>query len=132
MFFLVRSALWLGLVFTAMEWPGDGAPRSDLGPVSKPVAETLAIRSAEAVARGAEKICFASIRECIEFTARLDQLAGDEIRRAHKEPPHTGSIRQTAPATDTLSPADRQPAWQGSRSGKSAGQHRERQGSAEH
>ena len=73
MFFLLRSALWLGLVFSAMDWPRDGGIASDIQAISAPaVAQGRA-----AMAEKIRKTCLESMADCIEGAARLNRLATD-------------------------------------------------------
>ena len=78
MWFLIRSAFWLSIVFALLPWPED----SGLGS-SPPAAIWSRTRDAIGAALGkaraaSEKICTDSPLACLKAAARLDQFATDK------------------------------------------------------
>jgi hypothetical protein len=97
MFFLIRSAICIGLVVAALpddghapRWPGASAP-----PVT-----TVALTSAEKLCRAAPGRCLALLREGLKAGSSEAYLA-------------LASRTALAPSRDSLSNADRRPAWNG-------------------
>jgi hypothetical protein len=73
MFFLLRSVFWLGLVFSAMDWPQNGGFASDVHQMAAPAAA----RSRDAIAEKIQRTCLDSMTDCIEGAARINKLATD-------------------------------------------------------
>jgi hypothetical protein len=94
MFFLLRSAFWLGLTFSAMEWPSDG--------LSPSAASELAAQAAA----HATRLCAENARECVE-AARAARAIGAKAPAAKSTPAARAS------AADTLDRADRAAPWKG-------------------
>lgn len=95
MFFLLRSVLWLGIVFWAMPWNGEGSP----GQHPLEAARELA----QSTARGASGVCSASPAECIAAARKLhalfEQVASEDAGA------------QGGQAGGALSALDRMPGW---------------------
>jgi hypothetical protein len=77
MWFLIRSAFWLSIVFALLPWPEDAGLGS-----SPPAAIWSRTRDAIGAALGkaraaSEKICTDSPLACLKAAARLDRLATD-------------------------------------------------------
>ena len=106
MFFVVRSAFWLGLVYSAIDWPGDGRLTDDLKEAARPVA-TQAMSAATAKI---EKTCVSNLIACVDGAARLNRLAGDAADMAK---PHSSPGRSHSTSVDTLTPGDLAPHWRG-------------------
>lgn len=94
MFFLLRTAFWLGLTFSAMEWPG-----------AAPVPPTVDGIAAQATLQAA-KLCAGTPRACLE-AAR----AFSGAKAASETPAAPG--KPAKKKADTLDSADRAPAWRG-------------------
>jgi hypothetical protein len=94
MFFLLRSACCIGLVMAALPAPG-GRPTS-------PLASAAAPALAEA-----EKLCRAAPDRCIDLFRSTVRSSSAELFRTLAVRPHE------APSRDTLTVADRLPAWLG-------------------
>ena len=102
MFFVARCAFWLGLVYSSMEWPGDGRLPNDLKDAAKPVA-ARAVDSSVATIR---KTCVANLATCVEGAARINRLVGDAADAlASKQVPK--------PSAHTLTAQDVAPVWRG-------------------
>jgi hypothetical protein len=99
--FLIRSAFWLGLTFHAMSW-GD-ARLTDFVPSS---AQSLA---AGLAARGAEGEAASAIVHGV-LRGALQPRAAEETRPT---PRSEASAKFRRASVDTLSAADRRPAWRG-------------------
>ena len=85
--FLLRTAFWLGLTFSAMDWPA-GAP---------------AVPTAGAVAAQAGKICVEAPQVCLKAATAIGSAnAGVE-----------SATRPLKRRSDTLEGADRAPVWRG-------------------
>ena len=90
MLFLVRLAFWLGLAFSAMEWPS--------GALSPDNAGDLAAQ--------ATRLCAAQPRACMEAA----RVATRIVASAEPSPPARAVPRKKI---DTLAPGDRVAAWKG-------------------
>jgi hypothetical protein len=79
MWFLIRSAFWLSIVFALLPWPDDSGFGSS--PPAAIWSRTRdAIGAALVKARVAkEKICTDSPLACLKAAVRLDQLAADRL-----------------------------------------------------
>ena len=106
MFFVVRSAFWLGLVYSAIDWPGDGRLTDDLKEAAKPVAT----QAMSAATTKIEKTCVSNLPACIDGAARLNRLASDAADVAK---PHPVPGRPRSTSVDTLTPGDLAPHWRG-------------------
>ena len=93
MFFLVRSAICIGLVVAAL-------PGSDRGGLAHRTVAGLRTPSARIAAMAAEQMCAAQPARCL---AVLEGPAGGEPVR----------LRAVPASRDTLTRADRRPAWSG-------------------
>jgi len=96
MWFLIRSAFWLSIVFALLPWPDDSGFGS-----SPPAAIWSRTRDAIGAALGkaraaGEKICTDSPLACLKAAARLDQFAAD--RRAEDAAPGGASAARLSPA----------------------------------
>ena len=98
MFFLLRCAFWLGLVFSALPWDGD-AVTSDL---AAGAAGAAASAQAAATAK-VQSLCLKDPVACARHAAEIGKALG------------------VAPSSSTLLPGDLGPAWRGG--GRSAGRH---------
>jgi hypothetical protein len=104
MFFLVRCVFFLGLVFSWIDWSGEGNLAADIRTAATPLAESAVAAASAKV----EKTCLAAIRDCVEGAARINRLASDVADAAASRP---GASRK--PSSDTLTVSDRGPRWQG-------------------
>lgn len=119
MWFLIRSAFWLSIVFALLPWPED----SGLGS-SPPAAIWSRTRDAIGAALGkaraaSEKICTDSPLACLETAARLDQFAtgrtpdGDAAAMSAARPSAAapgGEIKPLRPVQRTSVAAEATPA----------------------
>ena len=96
MFFLLRAAFWLGLVFVALPWDG-AALRSDL-------ADT-ADAASKAAAHQAQAWCLKDPLACAESASAAARLIASPTPDAAREP-------QTR-SQNTLMPIDLAPQWRG-------------------
>ena len=105
MFFLIRCAFWLGLVFSAMEWPAD-TPKLPTATqaVAQVAALPLAAQAASQVVTGARKVCVRNPHACLEAA----DLASDLVRNEGKP-----AVKAAGRGNDTLAAADKAPAWRG-------------------
>ncbi len=89
MFFLLRCVFWLGLTFSAMDWPSD--------PLSSAAARDIAARAAAEATR----LCLENPRDCARAARSADALArtGETTRKTARSVP--------AKPADTLNAADR-------------------------
>jgi hypothetical protein len=104
--FLLRSAFWLGLVFHAMSW-GDARLTDVVPSPAQTLAAGLAAQSGDGGAAGA--IARAVLRGALEPRAAETKTAA----RAEPSPKTEPSAKTKRPSVDTLSVADRAPAWRG-------------------
>ncbi len=110
MFFLVRSAFWLGLVYSSIDWPGEGRLADDIRDAARPAAA----QALEASTRKIEKTCVANPAACIEGVARINKLAGDAVDAAKSHPAPPRGLQSLKAPVDTLAPGDLAPSWRGS------------------
>ena len=99
--FLIRSCFWLGLTFHAMSW-GDARLADFVPTPAEAVAVGLAAQNADGGA--ASSIARAVLR------GALDTQTANETRTGARSEPAPKFRRASA---DSLSPADRLPAWRG-------------------
>jgi len=104
MFFLLRSAFWLSIVFSAMPWNGEGSPAGN--PRLLDAARGAAISTAKA----AGEYCSATPAECLLAAQKLHALFERVAAEGEAE---LASLKQIPPAP-ALSPQDKAPAWRGS------------------
>lgn len=83
MFFLVKCAFWLGIVFYLMPWPAQEGPAV----LARRGAADLAERAQQAVAERAAGACAADPQACLDFAR---QAAG-----ARRAAPHQAALRAT-------------------------------------
>jgi len=77
MFFLIRVAFWLTIVFSAMAWPQD--QRSDLSaPGLWPKALGMVGKVAEEVGAWGKKACVKTPLACLEAANNMRQIAADD------------------------------------------------------
>lgn len=104
MFFLLRCAFWLGLVFSAMQWPGD-APKL-------PNANEASAQVAAHVATGVRKVCTRNPAACLEAAS----VASDFLKSQDKpgdKPADKPAAKPAGRGVDTLAAVDRSPVWRG-------------------
>ena len=101
--FLIRSCFWLGLTFHAMSW-GDARLVDFVPTPAEAVAVGLAAQSGDGAA--ATTIARAVLRGALDA-----QAASDAGTAPHSEP--APKFRRAS--VDSLSTADRLPAWRGAR-----------------
>lgn len=91
MFFLLRSAFWLGLVFVILPAPGD--PRGETGGRLMREARDAAAESAGRVAVDAGRLCLQRTQACLEAAALLSgQASADTLTAAdHAAPSRTST-----------------------------------------
>jgi len=95
MFFMARVIFWLGLTFSAMDWPADNSTGQ--------AATELASKGATKVTR----LCVENPRACLSAAQAIDQAGKSRERRANARSKHS------KPIADTLEAPDRAPAWRG-------------------
>lgn len=100
MLFLLRSTVWLGIVFWAMPWSGEGSP----GPAAMNAARSVA----HSGMRAATEICTASPAECLEAARQLHALF-EQV--ALEEKAATAALSAGSP----LLPQDLQTQWRPAR-----------------
>ena len=101
MWFLIRAAFWLSIVFALLPWPDNSGFGS-----SPPAAIWSRTRDAIGAALGkaraaGDKICTDSPLACLKAAARLDQFAADKraddgahgAGAARKPPPPAGQLK---------------------------------------
>lgn len=86
MFFLLRSAFWLGLVFVFLPAPGD--PLGETGSRLVREAREAAVGSAGQIAADAGRLCLDRTQACLEAAALLSGRPGaDTLAAADRAPP---------------------------------------------
>ena len=106
MFFLLRCVFWLGLVFSALPWNGEG---SRFQPALALEAARGAVATASAVTG---EYCAATPAECLKAAAQLNALF-EQISAQAEIPP--GEL-----SPQNLSPQDRTSRWRARSGGNSA------------
>ncbi len=106
MFFVIRSVFWLGMVFSAMDWPGNGQLGTDVREAATPIAD----KAAAAAAAQIQKTCTHAIRDCIEGAARINRLAGD-LSDQQRAITQTAANKSPPMSIDTLLAADLEAEW---------------------
>ena len=71
MFFLIKSAFWLAIVFSYMTWPGGERPEA----IARQAAGELAVRAQTAVAEKTSSACAAAPADCFNAAGRAIALA---------------------------------------------------------
>ncbi|MGO9674440.1 MAG: hypothetical protein ACLPSF_09795 [Methylocella sp.] len=103
MWFLIRSAFWLSIVFALLPWP-DNAGFGSSPPAAIWTRTRDSIGAALGKARAAgEKICADSPLACLKAAARLDPFAAD--RRADDDAHAAGAARPAPPPAGRLKAA---------------------------
>jgi hypothetical protein len=77
MFFLLRCAFWLTIVFHAMSWPQmsqDAGPQTGVLKLASDAAGTLAAAAGTAVTAKLENECLKAPSDCAALAARLPQI----------------------------------------------------------
>lgn len=103
MFFLLRSAFWLSIVFSAMPWNGEGSPTGN------PRLLDAARGATAAAAKAAGEYCSATPAECLFAAQKLHALFE---RIAAEGEAELANLKQIPPAP-ALSAQDKTPAWRG-------------------
>lgn len=113
MFFLVRSAFWLGVVFSAMPWNGEDKPHGPSHALQavRSAAHSAAGTASAAAGFAASSYCAAHPSECLGAARKLTEL----FEKVSAE----GDIL-AAPAAPqaSLSPQDLSPVWRGKASAR--------------
>lgn len=92
MFFLLRSAFWLGLVFIFLPTPGD--PRGETGSRIVREARDAAVDSAGQMAADAGRLCLERTQACLEAAALLSGRSGaDTLAAADRAAPWRAPAR---------------------------------------
>ena len=86
MFFLIKCAFWLGILFSCMNWPGGERPEA----VAREAASAVAVHARAAVVEKASAICAGSPVECLGALNRATSLA--QAPAATKKPERTKSV----------------------------------------
>jgi hypothetical protein len=121
MWFLIRCAFWLSIVFTLLPWP-EGSGFGSSPPAAIWSRTRDAIGEAIVKARAAsEKICTDSPLECLKAAARLDQYATTDQRAEGAPAAGSAAKRSSAPGGDVKAPQAAQPKTASARN-PSAGQ----------
>ncbi len=103
MFFLMRSVLWLGIVFWAMPWNGEGSPGRSALDAARGLAQSTAQAASEA--------CVATPAECLAAARKLHAL----FEKIAAEPLEASSATGPAQTGGALSALDRLPQWRNGR-----------------
>ena len=92
MFFLLRSAFWLSVVFSAMNWP------EDCGPMLSPQTELKAVASQLLTNATSEatKACTASPRECLELASKLHSFQAGDVKAKPTSTPRSVDTLKTS------------------------------------
>jgi hypothetical protein len=91
MWFLIRAAFWLSIVFALLPWPDNGFGSSPPAAIWSRTRDAIGAALGKARAAG-EKICTDSPLACLKAAARLDQFAAD--KRADDGAHGAGAARQ--------------------------------------
>ena len=91
MFFLLRTVFWLGVTFSAMEWPGERPALPTTGDIAMQVT----------------RLCAENAAACLKAAG----AANAAMKPAEK--PAEAASKSAPVKIDTLGSADRGPAWRG-------------------
>lgn len=89
MFFLLRAAFWLAIVFASMSWPDDVRPPAPAQ--IAPKAREILGKMLEQAGAGADKACLSAPGACLEAAAGLSRLVGEKRGDAKGKAPLDGA-----------------------------------------
>jgi hypothetical protein len=74
MWFLIRCAFWLTIVFTSIDWPQDAGPKLSMSAAIWSAAREFMGKSLEQARAQGEKACANAPVACLEAAARISQV----------------------------------------------------------